>query len=104
MFLASLARVTSDRDEREFVPSMRATRLLQLSTHSAEQAAASLAYLKALASSMARVSRGVLRAEVCAALVEALPRLMAPADDDRRVAAAEISRVMTAHGSALGTR
>ena len=84
MFLASLARVTSDRDEREFVPSMRATRLLQLSTHSAEQAAASLAYLKALASSMARVSRGVLRAEVCAALVEALPRLMAPADDDRR--------------------
>ena len=83
MFLASLARVTSDRDEREFVPSMRATRLLQLSTHSAEQAAASLAYLKALASSMARVSRGVLRAEVCAALVEALPRLMAPADDDR---------------------
>ena len=48
MFLASLARVTSDRDEREFVPSMRATRLLQLSTHSAEQAAASLAYLKAL--------------------------------------------------------
>ena len=49
MFLASLARVTSDRDEREFVPSMRATRLLQLSTHSAEQAAASLAYLKALA-------------------------------------------------------
>jgi len=76
-----IAKVSSDRDEREWVAYQRAARLIHLSTHSAEQAGASLRYLKAVAAAMSRTSRGVLRLEVCRSLAQSLARLMAPADE-----------------------
>ena len=44
-----LGKLGSDREERAFVPYQRSARLLQLSTHSAEQAASTLHFLKLLA-------------------------------------------------------
>ena len=84
LFLVRMKKLANDRDEREYVPYQRATRLLELSMHSAEQASSSLLYLKELGAMMARTSRGVLRAEICSSLLESLARLMTPSESLRR--------------------
>eukprot|EP00315_Gephyrocapsa_oceanica_P038271 CAMPEP_0185426998 /NCGR_PEP_ID=MMETSP1365-20130426/15117_1 /TAXON_ID=38817 /ORGANISM="Gephyrocapsa oceanica, Strain RCC1303" /LENGTH=606 /DNA_ID=CAMNT_0028031099 /DNA_START=63 /DNA_END=1880 /DNA_ORIENTATION=- len=81
MLIAGLSKVSSDRDEREWVSYQRGARHIHLSTHSAEQAGASMRYLKAVAAAMGRTSRGVLRLEMCRSLSESLSRLMAPPDE-----------------------
>lgn len=86
LFLCGMGpgRLTSDREEREWVPYQRAAEHLDLSTHSAEQAAATLRYLAAVAAAMERVGRGVLRSEICSSLAAALSRLIEPADAQRK--------------------
>ena len=85
MLIEGMNKVASDRDEREWVAYQRAARLIHLSTHSAEQAGASLRYLKAVASAMSRTNRGVLRLEICRSLTSSLERLMVrPAHSPRR--------------------
>lgn len=59
----------------------RAAAYLELSAHSAEQAASTARYLQVLSRAMGGVSRGVLRAQMCASLRSVLARLMdAPTD------------------------
>ena len=83
-FLAGLAKLSTDREQREWVPYQRAVGMLELSTHSAEQAASTLRYLEALAAAMPGTDRGVLRAEICSSLASALDRLVDPADARRK--------------------
>ena len=71
-------KLSSDREQREYVPYARAMAHLELSVRSAEQAAASSAFLRRLAGIMPGMSRGVLRSAVGSSLKALLARLMAP--------------------------
>ena len=81
MFVSNLGpkSLSGDRDQREYVAIQRAAGQLELSVHSAEQAAASVHYLRALAGALPQMTRGVLRSEVCSTLAVMLERLMKPA-------------------------
>ena len=85
LFIAKLsAKLSTDRDQREHVAYERASALLMLSTHSAEQAASSARYLRQVSAAMPGMKRGVLRAEVCASLQAVLTQLMKPTTSTRR--------------------
>ena len=70
--------LNSDAGQREYVSFERAAAHVELSVHSAEQAAASTRYLSLVASAMGSFNRTVLRAELCSSLRSMLERLMRP--------------------------
>ena len=66
IYVDYLSRVSTEREEREFVPYQRAASHLELSVRSADQTASSIRYVTSISASMGRFNRGVLRREVCA--------------------------------------
>ncbi len=74
-------RAAAAEQEREFVPYQRAASHLELSVGTADNTASSIRYICAIAASMGRFNRGVLRREMSASLSDGLARLMAPSDE-----------------------
>ena len=76
--LSDKKNLASDAGQREYVSFERAAASVELSVHSAEQAAASARYLTLVAAAMGSFTRTVLRAELCSSLRYMLERLMRP--------------------------